>query len=47
MMLFSYDRGAAHQFASWPQRKSVSIGTDGLVYRRRYVVGKEDEAQTL
>lgn len=47
MMLFSYDRGAAHQYAGWSQRKSVSIDTDGIVYRRRYVIGKEDEARTV
>lgn len=36
MTLFSYDRGVAHQYVGWSQRKSVSIDTDGIVYRRRY-----------
>lgn len=47
MMLFSYDRGATHQYAGWSQRKSVSIDIDGIVYRRHYVIGKEDEARTV
>ena len=25
----------------------MSIDTDGIVYRRRYVIGKEDEARTV